>query len=284
MNWIERLNGAINYIEENITEELEFAEVAKVAHCSSYHFQRMFMCMTDMSLADYIRRRRMSLAVADLKIDRMRVTDVALKYGYHSPTAFNRAFQKVHGIAPSLIKQDGVVVKSYPPLNFQISIKGAEGMDYRIEKKEAFRIVGVVAEIDDDFEANWDIVSQNWQVAEANGTIDKLSNLSNSEPSGIISAVGVQDYFDDYNHWIGVASTKEIDDSMEEVVIGSFTWAIFQKTGDSKAFFQRIINEWLPNSGYEFDDGPDIEIYQSGHWENETSEVWLPIKKMTTVF
>jgi len=284
MNWVERLNAVINYIEENITEELEFAEIAKIAHCSSYHFQRMFIGMTDTTLAEYIRRRRMSLAVADLKMGKMRVIDVALKYGYNSPTAFNRAFQKVHNIAPSLIKQDGVDVKSYPPLNFQISIKGVDGMNYRIEKKAGFRLVGIVSEIDEDFDTNWNIVAQGWQIAKENGTFNQLIALRDSEPTGIVSAFGVRGYFDDYNHWIGVSSTKEIDDKYEEANIGSFTWAVFQRTGDVKEYWSRIINEWLPNSGYEFDDGPDIEVYPDSGWESETSEIWIPIKKASSIF
>ena len=138
MNWIERLNTAINYMEENMAGELNFSKIAKVADCSTYHFQRMFIYMTDIPLSEYIRRRQMTLAVADLKKDGAKVIDVALKYGYDSPSGFNRAFQSVHGIAPSLVKHDGVAVKSYPPISFQISIKGVDGLNYRIEKKRLF--------------------------------------------------------------------------------------------------------------------------------------------------
>ena len=121
MVWIERLSAAINYIEENITKELDFAEIAQATHCSSYHFQRMFVNLTTITLGDYIRRRKMSLAAADLKKEGMRVIDVAVKYGYNSPTAFNRAFQRVHGIAPSLVRRKDVLLKSYPPLNCRIN-------------------------------------------------------------------------------------------------------------------------------------------------------------------
>lgn len=105
MEWIERLNKAINYIEENITKEIEYEQVAKIACCSTYHFQRMFAYMADVPLSEYIRRRRMSLAAVELQNDDKKIIDVALKYGYSSPTAFNRAFKSIHGVAPSVIKK-----------------------------------------------------------------------------------------------------------------------------------------------------------------------------------
>lgn len=112
MEWIERLNGAINYIEEHLCEEMDLNEASKIACCSTYHFQRMFAYMADIPLAEYMRRRRMSLAAVDLQSGDNKVIDVALKYGYNSPTAFNRAFKNIHGIAPSQAKEKGVVLKA----------------------------------------------------------------------------------------------------------------------------------------------------------------------------
>jgi len=275
MNWIERLNAAINYIEDNITEDLDFSDIAKVAHCSPYHFQRMFIFMTDMSLSSYIRQRRMSLAATDLRMEDIRIIDVAIKYRYKSPTAFNRAFQSVHGIAPSLIKQDGVYVKSYSPLKFQISIKGMSGIDYRIEQKKAFRIVGISAEITNDCEINGEIISQLWQVAKGNGKVDKLISLNNKQPKGLIEAL----HLSQDNCWISVASTKEIDDTLEEIVIQASTWAIFPKVQNVKEFLKRIFSEWLPTSTYELDVGPEITLYPSDVLQNKEHEIWLPVKK-----
>lgn len=143
MQWIERLNHAIDYIEEHLTEEIDYAQLGKITCCSSYHFQRMFTYMAEVSLSEYIRRRRMSLAAVDIQNRNLKIIDVALKYGYSSPTAFNRAFQSVHGIAPSAVRKQGVSLRSYPPIKFTITVKGVEEMNYRIESKDAFRIVGV---------------------------------------------------------------------------------------------------------------------------------------------
>lgn len=114
MEWIERMNEAVRYIEEHLTEEMNYEELGKIACCSAYHFQRMFGYMANVPLSEYIRRRKMSLAAVDLQSSKEKIIDVALKYGYSSPTAFNRAFQAVHGIAPSMVRNEGNSVKSFP--------------------------------------------------------------------------------------------------------------------------------------------------------------------------
>ncbi len=151
MGWIARLNKTIDYIEEHLTGEIDLARLAQIAYCSSYHYQRMFTYMAGVPLSEYIRRRRMALAAVDLQAG-ARILDVALKYGYNSPTSFNRAFQTIHGIPPSMAKQKGILLKSFPAISFKIMIKGAMEMDYRIETKKAFRIVGKSMPLDQDIE------------------------------------------------------------------------------------------------------------------------------------
>ena len=116
MDWIERLNEAIRYIEENLTGEIEYEKLGQIACCSAYHFQRMFAYIAGIPLAEYIRKRKMSLAAVDLQGSDAKIVDVAAKYGYASPTAFNRAFQSVHGVNPSSVKSEGIAIKSFPPI------------------------------------------------------------------------------------------------------------------------------------------------------------------------
>jgi len=286
MDWIERMNTAINYIEEHISDELDFSKIAQIACSSAYHFQRMFVGMSGIPLSEYIRRRRMSLAVADLKDGNAKIVDIALKYGYSSPTAFNRAFQSVHGIAPSLVKQDGALVKSYPPISFKVTIKGVEGMNYRIEKKEAFRIVGISAPLDKDFESdyNYELVSGMWQLAETNGTVSKLSALMDGQPTGLLGVMVCDDSLEEWRYFAAVSSTKEIDNTLEEYIVQPYTWAIFsgegKHTDEVKDLGRRVIAEWLPTSGYEYDNGPDIEVYLSEEPGNAKFEFWMPVKKL----
>lgn len=283
MEWIERLNKAINYIEENITKEIEYEQVAKIACCSTYHFQRMFAYMADVPLSEYIRRRRMSLAAVELQNDDKKIIDVALKYGYSSPTAFNRAFKSIHGVAPSVIKKGEITtLKAFPPISFKISIKGAEEMNYRIEKKEAFRIVGVSSPLHTELEKNFEIVPQMWQKVALDGTLQKLISMMDSQPQGVLG-ISICNNSEEWKYCISVSSTKSIDNTLEEYTVPAFTWAIFSGEGQCPQAIQelekRIITEWLPTSGYEYDNGPDIELYLNPDPQNAKFEVWIPVVK-----
>ncbi|MCC0720103.1 MULTISPECIES: AraC family transcriptional regulator [unclassified Clostridioides] len=283
MEWIERLNKAINYIEENITKEIEYEQLAKIACCSTYHFQRMFAYMADVPLSEYIRRRRMSLAAVELQNDNKKIIDIALKYGYSSPTAFNRAFKSIHGIAPSIIKKEETInLKAFPPISFKITIKGAEEMNYRIEKKEAFRIVGVSQRLHTELEKNFEIVPKMWQQSALDGTIQKLLPMMNSQLKGVLG-VSVCNDSEEWKYFISVASTASIDDTLDEYTIPSFTWAIFSGEGQCPQAIQelekRIVTEWLPTSGYEYENGPDIELYLNPDPQNAKFEVWIPVIK-----
>jgi len=282
MDWIEKMNMAINYIEEHITDKLNTEDIAKIAGCSTYHFQRMFACMTGVPLSEYIRRRRMSLAVADLKSAGMKIIDVALKYGYNSPTAFNRAFQSVHEIAPSLVKLEGVSIKSYPPLSFQMVVKGVESLEFRVEEKEAFRIVGISIELDGDMEHMSKPIDQLWQITETNGTISKLNTLMEGDPHGILAVMVPDENIEGWRYFVSVATTKEVDGTLEEYIVDPYTWAIFSAEGKTieeiEDLGSRVISEWLPTSGYEYDDGPDIQVYVKEGAHEAVLEYWLPVR------
>ncbi|WP_038025674.1 helix-turn-helix transcriptional regulator, partial [Tetragenococcus muriaticus] len=142
MDLLENMNAAIDYVENHLEEEIEYQEIAKIACFSEHHFKRMFSFIAGISLAEYIRRRRLTLAGFDLKETNMRVIDVAIKYGYHSPDSFSRAFQVLHEVTPSLAKNSNVSLKAFPRMSFQITIKGDVEMNYRFVENEAFTIVG----------------------------------------------------------------------------------------------------------------------------------------------
>lgn len=283
MDWIEKMNASITYIEQHITDTLNTEDIAKIVGCSTYHFQRMFAYMTGIPLSEYIRRRRMSLAVTDLKSNDMKIIDVALKYGYGSPTAFNRAFQSVHGIAPSLVKLDGTSVKSYPPLSFQMVVKGVESLDFRIETKEAFRVVGVSIPLYGDFESMDEPVKQIWESAEVDGTIQKLKRLMRKESLGLLEVMLPDENTESWRYLISVATDAPVEDFLEEYMVDSYTWAIFLYEGktieETQELGSRVISEWLPTSGYEYDNGPDISVQTEQNTERATLEYWIPIKK-----
>ncbi|MCX4347519.1 MAG: AraC family transcriptional regulator [Lachnospiraceae bacterium] len=281
MEWIERLNKTISYIEEHLAEEISYDELAHIACCSSYHYQRIFAYMAGIPLSEYIRRRRMSLAAIDLQSGNKKIIDIGMKYGYASPTAFNRAFQSVHGIAPSIAKKGGTTIKSYPPISFKLTVKGVEELSYRIETKDSFRIVGASFPLDKEIENNFIAVPQMWQNAAINGTFEKITPLMNNQPMGVLG-VSVCNNKEEWQYFIAVSSSIDTDNSLDEYIIPACTWAIFSGIGTGisiQELERRIITEWLPTSGYEYDNAPDMEVYLNPDPNNMQYEVWIPIKK-----
>ncbi len=280
MEWIERLNQAINYMEEYLTEQVDYEELGRIAGCSSYHFQRMFSYMAGMPLSEYIRKRKMSLAAVDLQGGKIKIIDAAEKYGYSSPTAFNRAFQSIHGIAPSAIKTEGVSVKSFPPITFKLTVKGVEEMEYRIETKDAFRIVGVSVPLEKEIEKNFAVIPSKWQEISMNGTLQKLTGMMNAEPMGVLG-VSTCNEEEPWRYYIAVSSSKDREE-WEEYTVPAATWAIFSGSGTNQSIQeleQRIVTEWLPTSGYEYGSAPDIEVYLNPDPANAQYEVWIPVVK-----
>lgn len=280
MDWINKFNRAINYMEEHMKEEIDLEVVGRIAGCSSYHFQRMFTYMADVSLSEYIRRRRMSFAAVDLLAGE-KVIDVALAYGYDSPTAFNRAFKNIHGVAPSMISKEEVNIKSYPPIRFHISVKGEREMNYRIVKKESFRVVGISTPLENELEKNFEKVPQMWGKAYADGIIPVLlQNMDKNMPG--IMGISTCNNGEDWRYYIAVSSVIDAPEGMEEYMVPAFTWAVFSGEGSGKSIQdleRKIVMDWLPTSGYEYADGPDIEVYLSDDPENMKYEVWIPIVK-----
>ena len=279
MDWITGLNETMDYIESHLTSEIDYAQLARLACCSTYHYQRMFAYMAGVPLGEYIRRRRMSVAAADLQ-NGEKVLNVALKYGYQSPTAFNRAFQSVHGLPPSAVREAGAAVKAFPPLRSTITIKGVEEMEYRIEKREGFRVLGTSIPIDRDMEKNFDTVPRFWDKTAMDGTLERLVGLMDAQPMGILGVCACSDE-EEWRYCIAAASTKQ-DPSLEEFIIPAATWAIFPGRGTTQSLQElerRILTEWLPSSGYEYGNAPDIEVYLNADPQDAKYEVWIPVVK-----
>lgn len=280
MEWVERLNQSMNYIEEHLTDEIDYEQLGRIACCSAYHYQRMFTYMAGITLAEYIRRRKMSLAAVDLQDGNNRIIDIAAKYGYSSPTAFNRAFQAFHGIAPSSVKNEGISVKTFSPIVFKIAVKGANEMNYRIETKGAFRIIGISAPLEKEIEKNFMVVPNLWQEAASNGTMQKLAGMMDAPPMGLLGVSACND-IEQWKYFIAVSSTKE-SEGLEEYTVPASTWAIFSGSGTNQSIQeleQRIVTEWLPTSGYEYANAPDIEVYLNPDPQNAQYEVWIPVTK-----
>lgn len=284
MKWLENLSNAIEYIESNLDKDISIDAAAQIACCSAYYFQRVFTYVAGISLSEYIRRRRMSQAAFELQKSDKKVLDIALKYGYSSPTAFNRAFQSVHGITPVAAKNMGSVLNAYPPIRFSVKITGGTAMSYRITEKAAMRIVGIRIPLVADMEENQKVVPEFWKKALENNYLPKIIKLTNQEPGGILG-VTVYENPQEIFYYIAASTTEAIPQNMFEYEIPASTWVIFENDGrfkeDVQNVFKRFYTEWLPFSGYEYAGLPDLEVYpvMPGKPLNGHSEVWIGIKK-----
>lgn len=284
MEWLKKLGKAIDYIEDNLDKEISYDEAARIACCSPYYFQRVFSYVSGVSLAEYIRRRKMTQAAFELQRADSRVIDVALKYGYSSPTSFNRAFQNVHGITPTAAKLGGNVLQAYPSIQFKIEITGGSAMAYRIVKKPSLRIVGIRIPLTSDMEDNLRIVPEFWKALLQGEQFLEICSLSNGEPRGILG-ISVYRNPKEIYYYIGVAANSPAPAGMYECEIPAATWVIFENDGrfkeDVQSVFKRFYMEWLPFSGYQYAELPDIEVYPicSGQPVNGHSEVWIAVVK-----
>ena len=285
MEWVKGMNQSIEYVESHLDGEIEVEKAAQLAACSVFHYQRMFAYMTGVTFSEYIRRRRMTLAAFELLDGKAKIIDLSLKYGYDSPTAFNRAFQSVHGVSPSKAKLEGILLTTFPRLTFTLSIKGEEAMNYKIVSKESFRIVGYATREPMTMEDCFEKIPKFWQSVKERGGIGELQKLMDgNEPAGILG-VSLCEGGDYSGFLIAAATSAPVPEGMEEQIIPATTYAVFECTGPlpdaMQTVQQRIISEWLPTSGYEYAPAPDIEVYGDGDQssENYHSEVWLPIIK-----
>lgn len=284
MNWIKALADSIDYIEENLTEELNIRDIAKVASSSPYHYQRMFNMLTGFTVNEYVRKRRLSLAASEFIITDKKVIDVAIKYGYESSEAFSRAFKKVHGANPTEIKKKKVNIKAYPKLSIQISLKGDVPMNYRIEKKPEFDFCGMTRSFSTENGENFVEIPKFWREVMNDGSFEEM--IKNAEDELCIGACMPMNPEVDskFDYVIGIFTKKELP-SYDYHVVQSFDWAIFEVRGpigeELQNTWKRIFSEWFPSTGFQHANLPELEVYYGGDTQNPDylTEIWIPIIK-----
>lgn len=288
MESIKHLNLAMKYIEANLDGEIDMLKVAQIAGCSEYHFRRMFSFLSGMPLNEYIRRRRLAQAAAELSDSRRKIIDIAVKYGYDSPDSFSRAFQALHGAAPKEARKKGIQLKMVPPMTFQLTIQGGNEMNYRIVEKGLFRIVGLKKRIALQYEGVNAEIAEMWaSLTEAD--IVELKKLSDEEPRGFISATlnftEGRAEGSAADHYIGVATNQSHDGKWKELDVPASTWAVFTSIGKFPETLQntwaRIYGEWFAMSGYELSQGPEMLWNENKDTSlpDFHSEIWIPVRK-----
>ena len=278
MEWIQSLSKAIDYIEDNLLQDITCDKVAKHIYISTFHFQRTFNILTNLTTGEYIRNRRLSLAGQELTKENVKVIDIAFKYGYETPESFSKAFSRFHGITPNQAKKEGANLKSFNRLVIKIKLEGGNNMDYKIIKKEAFKVVVKTREFTDKNSTTG--IPAFWSEYFSNGLHKK-----------VCGAIGIcaqeKKGCKEFKYGIGCIDkyTKEIPEDFEVLEIPTYTWAIFKCIGPMpnaiQDMWQRIYSEWLPQAEYELISDYDIEAYTEGDLQSKDyrSEIWIPVKQ-----
>ena len=291
MDWISGLSSALDYVEENITEEIDFNEVAKRAYTTSFHFQRVFGAICGISLGDYIRFRRLSLAGGEIAATKCKVIDAALKYGYDTPESFSRAFVRFHGVTPSAAKH-GANLKSFSRLSVKLILHGGTKMDYRIENKEAFEVILRKKRFPKAHEITTREIAKFWGECQSDGTIPSIikyipeNNIFDKSIIGVSFGADPTDVSGEFPYGIGAHynGRKIEEDYFTVETIPAHTYAVFKCKGKMPEAFQKvykyICTEFFPASEYQ-PCGIEIESYPSADIENcdYTCEVWIAVEK-----
>ncbi|WP_373894067.1 GyrI-like domain-containing protein [Virgibacillus sp. CBA3643] len=285
---LRELNLVIDYIEDHLTDELTLEEISNYAGVSDYHFRKIFFYLAGLTLSEYIKNRKLSEANKDL-LNGEKVTDVAFKYGYQSVDGFTRAFKKWSGFLPSAVIKKGVS-KSYPKLSFVITVKGGTTMEFRIEEKPAFHLVGVSKRVPMQFEGVNKAIEK---LAESitDEQMEEMHSLQNIDPKKIVNASYDADAKflkeeGDLTHLIGVLTTKDqVSDLLDKVSVDAYTWAIFPNEGAFPSTLQETMaktySEWLPSSDYEVINAPTFSFTNMDKDKKDYaySEIWIPVRK-----
>jgi len=291
MEWSERMGLAIDYIENNLSDEIDLNQAAKIACCSAFHFQKTFFIITGLTAAEYIRHRRLTLAAQELTSGKAKVIDVSLKYGYESPDSFTRAFRNMHGITPQAAREPGVKLVTYPRISFQIVLKGGKDMDYKLADKPAFEVMGRSRRCTNVNKINFQELPLFWDAIMKTADWDSLCKVNNSRPGGVtrgatlgvcISASGMEEF----SYVIGVEKPlTESVKNFELFKIPASTWAIFECRGMMPKAIQNVIDrvyeEWFPSTGFEHAGTPELEVYLPGDMASPDyrSQIWIPVVK-----
>lgn len=288
MDWLKGMNDVVKYIEENLTHQIQYETLSRIVGCSVYEFSRIFSFMAGMSISEYVRRRRLSQAVFDIQNGDEKIIDIAMKYCYESPTTFTRAFKELHGTTPSTVRKMSIPLKTYPPITFLLTIKGVNAMEFRVEKKESFQIVGLSGYEDAECRPG-DTLTPLWRefMDNYNSCLWNGGGINNyyTAPFWQVAAYYFQSDGGKTKAIIGAEYKGKKPDDMTIETIPAATWAVFpivSPTGIDcvPAAYTRIMTEWFPASNYRRDESvPSLEVFPDGNANSMdyTWEIWIPV-------
>jgi AraC family transcriptional regulator len=286
---LERLNQAMEHIERQLDDSIDVGELARIAATSEYHLRRMFSALAGMPLSEYIRRRRLTVAGAEVLAGERTLLEIAVRYGYGSGEAFARAFRAVHGVGPGEARRTGATLSSQPRMTFRLVVDGSSSMRYRVVDKPGFNVVGAKARVplvhSGPNQAIIDFVRGTGARAK-----ELLQQLSDQEPHGILSVCDDLDpgraegTYLDYYH--GVATSASAPEGMATLPVPAGTWAVFAASGPVpetiQTLWRDVFTEWFPSNPYRSRPGPELlRTRMSADGSEADAELWLPVERET---
>ncbi|MFE6458247.1 GyrI-like domain-containing protein [Streptomyces cinereoruber] len=284
---LERLNQALDHIEEHLRDDLDPAELARIATTSEYHFRRLFSALAGMPLSEYVRRRRLTVAGAEVLAGERTLLEVAVRYGYGSGEAFARAFRAVHGVGPGEARRTGAALRSQPRMSFRLVVEGNSSMRYRIVEKDAFRIIGRGARVPLVHEGENPAIAAHIRSIGREG-LARLARLSDGEPGGVLSAVthlsDSREEGAELDYWHGAVSGADVPEGFHALDVAAGTWAVFENEGPYPKALQYlwrdVFTQWFPSNPYASRPGPELlSVQPSEDWTTARAELWIPVER-----
>lgn len=287
MGWVESLQKAIDYMEEHLLDNITIESIAKQANTSAYHFQRTFTILTDLSVGEYLRQRRLTLAAQELSRSNCKIIDLAYKYGYDTPEAFSKAFRRQHGVSPSEVQKYSGGLVSYNRLVIQVHLKGAEPMKCKVVQKDSFQLVGIKREFSYVNEQNLIEIPKLWNQVNSDGTCERICQLNDGPLKGVLGVcVSTKETQANQSmeYWIAAEHMGEVPDGLSKLEVPASKWVVFEVIGAMPDAMQKawkqIYSEWFPSSGYEHGGAIEFELYTDDdpYSPDCYSEIWIPVK------
>ncbi|MFI7436661.1 AraC family transcriptional regulator [Micromonospora haikouensis] len=285
---LDRLNEAMAHVERHLDQRIEVGELARIAVTSECHFRRMFSALAGMPLSEYVRRRRLTVAAAEVLAGERTLLDIAVRYGYGSGEAFARAFQAVHGVGPGEARRSGAALRSQPRMSFRLVVEGSSSMRYRIAEKDAFHLVGRKARVPLVHEGMNPAIVAFVKSIDA-GTTERIAALSDQEPQGIVN---VSDKLGDnreegaeLDYWHAVVTAATPPQDLDAMPVPAGIWAVFSSSGEFPQALQHlwrdVFTEWFPSNPYRSRPGPEIvRAGVSSDGSRVDAELWIPVERV----
>ncbi|MET7388144.1 AraC family transcriptional regulator [Streptomyces sp. NPDC005385] len=286
---ISALNRLVGLVEEHLAEDLDVRGLARGLGTTEYHLRRMFSSLAGMPLSEYVRRRRMTVAAADVVRGEDDLLSIAVRHGYGSTEAFGRAFRAVHGAGLSDVRRDGGPLRTQPKLRFHLTVEGSIPMDTRLVDRPAFRLVGHAARVPLIHQGVNPHIQQHIAALPQEAHA-RLKALGDAEPAGLLQ---VSDDVDPdategteltYLHGVAVSRDTAVPDDLDAIEVPAGKWAVFSTAGPFPQALQTTwaatATEWFPSNPWRLRPGPSIVVLldRAADFDAATCELWLPVE------